>query len=174
MTTCLCANYPGYVLAKGSSGSSVQTAQYYLQCLHEKYPSILLIAADGIFGSKTEVAVINFQQATGIGVDGKIGPQTWSTLCLKLCVEGFMPKSKPYSGTVLKNGSSGNSVRDIQLYLSSVANSQPAVNKLKVDGSFGSATEGSVRTFQALNGLTVDGKVGPNTYSKLKAVYDAL
>jgi hypothetical protein len=35
---------------------------------------------DGDFGSKTEIAVKNFQKATGIDVDGKIGPETWAAL----------------------------------------------------------------------------------------------
>lgn len=173
-SSCLCASYPGYVLEVGSSGNSVQTAQYYLQCLSEKYPTVPKIAADGVYGSKTQGAVYMFQQATGLTMDGKIGPATWSMLCQKLCIEGFLPTSRPYAGTVMQQGSTGNNVRDVQLYLSSVANIEPAIAKLKVDGQYGSLTASSVRTFQALHMLSVDGKVGPNTYSKLRAVYDSL
>ena len=35
---------------------------------------------DGVFGPKTETAVIAFQTAKGLSVDGKVGPQTWAAL----------------------------------------------------------------------------------------------
>ena len=41
---------------------------------------MLSCTADGIFGSITETAVRNFQSRSGIGVDGIVGPVTWSRL----------------------------------------------------------------------------------------------
>ena len=35
---------------------------------------------DGIFGSKTKAAVLAFQKANGLGVDGIVGPLTWAKL----------------------------------------------------------------------------------------------
>jgi len=37
-------------------------------------------AADGLFGAVTQRAVINFQSANGLSVDGVAGPQTWGAL----------------------------------------------------------------------------------------------
>jgi peptidoglycan hydrolase-like protein with peptidoglycan-binding domain len=37
-------------------------------------------ASDGIFGPKTKAAVVAFQRAQGITVDGIVGPQTWGKL----------------------------------------------------------------------------------------------
>jgi len=38
------------------------------------------IAADGIFGPKTEAAVKQFQASRGLVVDGIVGPKTWAAL----------------------------------------------------------------------------------------------
>jgi hypothetical protein len=35
---------------------------------------------DGVYGAKTEKAVIAFQQAVGLAVDGIVGPKTWAAL----------------------------------------------------------------------------------------------
>lgn len=37
-------------------------------------------SVDGIFGSKTKAAVLAFQKANGLGVDGIVGPLTWAKL----------------------------------------------------------------------------------------------
>ncbi|GAB5466979.1 MAG: hypothetical protein Kilf2KO_00090 [Rhodospirillales bacterium] len=37
-------------------------------------------AVDGHFGGKTKAAVIAFQEAQGLGVDGKVGKKTWKAL----------------------------------------------------------------------------------------------
>ena len=41
--------------------------------------------------------------------------------------------------------------------------------KGKLDGKFGAGTLEAVRTFQARNALTVDGKVGPRTLARLQS-----
>jgi peptidoglycan hydrolase-like protein with peptidoglycan-binding domain len=36
--------------------------------------------ADGTFGRRTEAAVVAFQEANGLSVDGRVGPETASAL----------------------------------------------------------------------------------------------
>jgi N-acetylmuramoyl-L-alanine amidase len=66
------------------------------------------------------------------------------------------PKPPVYPGDILNVGSRGNSVKLVQSKLG-----------LKADGIFGPLTEKAVKDFQKKNKLTVDGKVGPKTWSKL-------
>ena len=66
--------------------------------------------------------------------------------------------------TVLKRGSKGAAVREIQELL----NAAGATPQLDVDGNFGGGTENAVRAFQRSFGLVGDGRVGPQTRTALK------
>lgn len=66
--------------------------------------------------------------------------------------------------TLLKRGSRGAAVRDLQTRLNSASESP----RLVVDGDFGPATDRAVRAFQQNSGLVVDGLAGPQTLAALK------
>lgn len=61
-------------LREGSTGSAVQALQVQLT----KHGAA--IATDGAFGPATTAAVRSFQTRNGLGVDGVVGPATWTTL----------------------------------------------------------------------------------------------
>ena len=80
-----------------------------------------------------------------------------------------------YPGTPLRRGSSGPNVVVIQVELNRISQNYPAIPKLAtVDGIFGSRTEASVRKFQEIFGLTVDGVVGKATWYALVRLYTAV
>jgi RHS repeat-associated protein len=62
------------VLRYGSRGADVEALQLRLNT-HGARPSL---SVDGNFGPRTRQAVINFQRARGLKVDGIVGPQTWA------------------------------------------------------------------------------------------------
>lgn len=62
---------------RGSSGEAVRDLQ---QMLMDMY--ILNDKADGVFGAKTETAVMAYQQQAGLGADGIVWPQTLDQLIL--------------------------------------------------------------------------------------------
>ncbi|WP_416731864.1 peptidoglycan-binding domain-containing protein [Fictibacillus sp. JL2B1089] len=77
------------------------------------------------------------------------------------------PSPQPTPGTnnsILKNGDTGQRVRDLQNKL------KRAGYSLAADGVYGPNTENAVRSFQRKYNLTVDGIAGPNTLNKLNAV----
>lgn len=80
-----------------------------------------------------------------------------------------------YPGTPLRRGSSGANVVIIQTELNRISQNYPAIPKLSsVDGIFGSATEASVRRFQEIFNLNVDGIVGKATWYALVRLYTAV
>ena len=69
------------------------------------------------------------------------------------------------SGPTLRIGATGSDVRRLQRLLVEIK----SLSFDGIDGSFGANTGSTVKDFQAGNGLTVDGIVGPQTWSKLPA-----
>ncbi|MEU9033970.1 peptidoglycan-binding domain-containing protein [Streptomyces sp. NPDC048352] len=63
-------------------------------------------------------------------------------------------------------GDRGDKVREVQCLLRDVWHFD--IGKYGVDGDFGKATEDAVKAFQRSRGLAADGKVGPNTWRKLR------
>lgn len=68
---------------------------------------------------------------------------------------------------ILANGSEGNAVKALQRLLLSQGYD---LGKYGADGDFGSKTSSAVKAYQKKNGLTADGVVGKNTWSKLLGV----
>ncbi|MFE1770017.1 peptidoglycan-binding protein [Streptomyces sp. NPDC059008] len=72
-----------------------------------------------------------------------------------------------YDGSATtRRGDHGDRVREIQCVINAWNGGSP----LAVDGSFGPRTESWVVYFQDVNGLQVDGVVGPETWAALRAV----
>lgn len=76
-----------------------------------------------------------------------------------------------YPGSPLRQGDSGDKVRQMQRQLNVISNAYPLIPKIAEDGIFGPATENAVRTFQKIFGLTQDGIVGFKTWYKISEIY---
>lgn len=112
---------------------------------------------DGIFGSKTAVAVKDFQTANKLIADGIVGKNTW------LAIDKALLSPPKLAHPLLKTGSSGISVRYLQHLLSKLGYSPGAI-----DGIFGNKTLAAVKAFQSDHVLVVDGIVGSKTWAELE------
>ena len=72
-TTSITSNMP--LLCRGSTGEAVKTLQTRLNALGYDCGTV-----DGIFGIKTYNAVVKFQTARALAVDGIVGVNTWGAL----------------------------------------------------------------------------------------------
>lgn len=81
----------------------------------------------------------------------------------------------PVPSAILRYGSSGNEVTQIQIRLNRISKNYPAIPKIyPVDGIFGNETESAVREFQSIFNLGVDGLVGRATWFAIQRIYAAV
>lgn len=149
------------LLQYNSVGDHVRRAQQFLLDHNINIGSV-----DGEFGPRTYTGVKRFQQAKGLTVDGIIGPQTW--VALEASPEKPQSAPKPdikipdkCKTQVIQRGARGNCVKSLQRALNVLG-----YNSGAPDGSFGPKTDQAVRSFQRFSRITVDGIVGPQTWSK--------
>ncbi len=84
-------------------------------------------------------------------------------------IRGYTPS---YPGAPLRRGAQGASVVQMQVMLNRIARSYPAIARVAlVDGIFGAQTERSVRSFQEIFDLAVDGVVGKATWYQMVRLY---
>lgn len=140
------ANYPTIKL--NSRGNYVRLLQFLLT------DNGYNISRDGVFGTNTQNAVVNFQKNNNLAQDGIVGKQTWTALLNLYPTE-----------TTIRRGSRSSNVLFLQKKL---------LSKLYpitlLDGIFGGETERAVKQFQSENGLIDDGIVGPLTWEKVNTV----
>ncbi len=163
----------GTTLRTGSTGSSVEQLQFWLNTLAQYDSSIPSVTVDGVFGSGTEAAVRAFQRKYGLTVDGVVGQTTWTEVYDQFrSIQSDNGTPNAYPGTALREGSSGQNVRLVQFWLKIARTVYTSLSNVTVDGKFGSATTAAVKRFQTYFGLTSDGVVGRTTWNKLYEVYN--
>lgn len=140
-------------LRRGMSGPDVKAWQTILSGFDAS------IKPDGIFGPLSERVTKAFQAKLGLNPDGIVGKdtrrKTAELLAYLAAAAAAPPPPPPYPG-LLKRGSRGTAVRQVQQRLG-----------IHVDGDYGPATDHAVRAFQRGRGLSVDGIVGRNTWNAL-------
>jgi peptidoglycan DL-endopeptidase LytE len=128
--------------------------------------------ATGYYGSITETAVKNFQAAVGLPKTGVFDRKTYERLTAAQKATAAQPTNaqpiaaQPTSSSILKIGSHGKDVSQLQSQLKSLGYfTYPSITEY-----YGTITAEAVRKFQKDYGLTVDGIAGPKTFNKLQEV----
>lgn len=168
-------------LSEGMTGLSVRALQYYMDVVAYLNPELETVTVNGIYDAGTVRAVTAFQRFYGLPVTGRANAAFWNILnreyrasvaSLPAGYEGEL--AKIYPGYVLSEGAEGESVRDLQSYLSAIGRVFPEIPEIPVTGYYGTQTRDAVYTFQRLFGLPQSGLVGFNTWYSIANEYNAL
>ncbi|MGN0755171.1 MAG: peptidoglycan-binding protein [Aristaeellaceae bacterium] len=149
---------PTRTLTIGDSGDDVKSVQRRLKAL-----SYLTGTADGQYGATTAAAMKAFQQMNGLTASGEGNLATYARLYSDdaLTALGVKEGESASSYITLRSGATGAAVIRLQQKLAELD------YDVQVTGTYDSQTLQAVRSFQMLNGLSVDGVAGKNTQTKL-------
>ncbi|NFO04538.1 peptidoglycan-binding protein [Clostridium botulinum] len=180
-------SYPGTPLRLNDENNNVKVIQKQLNRISKNFPAIPKIPYEnGKFDKITEDAVKVFQKVFNLTQDGIVGRATWyrissiyvgvkrlAELDQEPEIDGENPppdSGGEYPGYLLKYGSRGEKVKEVQNYLSVISKSYN-IPSIKADGIFGQMTKDTVIAFQRLFGLSPDGVIGLNTWNKIYEIY---
>ena len=149
---------PDRTLTVGDSGADVRSVQQRLAEL-----GFLSGSVDGQYGSGTAAAMKAFQQMNGLAASGDGNMATYAQLYSDnaLNSKGVKQGQSVPAYINLRSGATGTVVIRLQQALAKLN------YKVTVTGTYDEATIEAVKSFQALNGLSVDGVAGKNTQTKL-------
>ncbi len=142
----------------------------YVQALQNKLKELGFFGgtATGYFGTQTQQAVIDYQTAHSLRIDGKAGPETLSSIMGRdfvMARDKRIFSASEASADYPQPGDKGSAVSDIQIKLKDL----DYYDYPSITGYYGPVTEQAVRLFQNINGLKADGITGSETISLLNS-----
>jgi len=159
-------NFGTAVLKNGSQGAAVMELQRFLNQVLK-----LGLVIDGKLGPKTIAVIKQWQTDNGLVADGLIGPATKAMMNASVSATPAAPATPAvpastynFGTAVLKNGSRGEAVKELQRFLNAKLNLG-----LVIDGALGPKTIAVIKKWQKDNGLVADGLIGPATKAKMNA-----
>ena len=172
------SSYPGTPLRRGSVGPNVVIVQTELNRISQNYPAIPKVAAvDGIFGARTENALMAFQRIFDLNPDGIVGPATWYALVRLYTAVTSLSElrsqgQKFYTiawnqGQPISPGDRGIRVEHLQYMLRVLSAYISQIPSVTVDGVYGSATRSAVLAAQGFFRLPQTGTVDLVTWDEI-------
>lgn len=174
------SSYPGNPIRRGNIGPYVVVIQTELNRISQNYPAIPKIPKiDGIFGEKTEAAVVAFQEIFNLQPDGIVGQATWYKLVrlyiavtnlAELQSQGQTFYNIAWAGpNPISQGDRGIRVEQLQYMLRVLSSYINDIPPVAVDGIFGPATRAAVVAAQQRFELPQTGSVNYETW---EAIYN--
>lgn len=163
-----------------TKSTAVRNLQRYLRRLSFEENDILAVPIDGIFASRTEEAVSEFQRMRKLPVTGRVDKVTWDLLFaeyerLRKEIDRrkfpeFFPQTPPRYQTTA--GEKSAFIRLLQWMLHELGVAYDTLSPPELTGRMDDATSRSVSEFQRIHGLPQTGQVNRNTWNRLSEEYN--
>ena len=161
---------------------AVKNLQRYLRQLSYWERSIPQPPVDGIFESRTEDALREFQRLRGFPVTGRADFETWERLYgdYRASLAAHSPPRQTSAfpiypeGYVIREGANGFAVTALQYMLSELRHSYQYLEDISITGVYDAQIAEAVRRFQAQNALPNEGGVGLATWNAITDQYNTL
>ncbi|MDD6049861.1 MAG: peptidoglycan-binding protein [Clostridiales bacterium] len=152
------SDIPTRTLTIGDSGDDVKSVQRRLKAL-----LYLNGTVDGQYGATTAAAMKAFQQMNQLTASGDGNLATYARLYSDDAInaQGVRDGENASAYVTLRSGATGAAVIRLQQKLADLD------YDVQVTGTYDAQTIQAVRSFQSINGLSVDGVAGKNTQTKL-------
>ena len=162
--------------------TAIRNLQRYLRRLSYETNEILPVPVDGIFDTRTEEALSEFQRAYGLPVTGRADRATWELLFLEYrrltdeqdTVEkvDLFPKNPPnYEASIGEESAFVHLLQSLLFELSILYDTLP---EFTLSGQFDESTAEAVREFQRVQGLPITGRVNRATWNRIATEYTNL
>ena len=150
------------MLTKGDKGTKVRELQHRLRQLDWYSGDI-----SGSYGESTVKGVKGFQDKRGLDETGAVDKATWTKLVsmTRKPTDDEMHNRLVPGPAIMKQGSDGDRVRDLQARLKQIGWFSGDVT-----GSYGSVTVSAVKGFQGKRAIPVTGEVDQRTWDRLTAM----
>ena len=150
------------MLERGNRGTKVRELQHRLRQLDWFSGDIT-----GRYAASTVAAVKGFQGKRELTATGEVDAKTWTSLTSRTRqpTDDELHNRLVPGPALMRQGSSGDRVRDLQARLKQIAWYSGAVT-----GNYGSATVSAVRGFQGKRAIPVTGEVDQRTWDRLTAM----
>lgn len=167
---------PTETIGIGDSGGLVAVLQLMLGYIGLFYNEISSPALDGVFGEKTQIALMEFQKYFGLSVTGIVTETDWQKLyeVYRSVIETVTSSLglQGYPGKPLTIGSSGEYVLAMQNYLNTISTIYTTIPKITPDGIYGANTAEAVRAFQRAFYINPTGVIDSVTWGSIVEAYN--
>ncbi len=169
-------------LKQGESGPYIRILNYLLNFLsyfNANIPKLNLTGEE--FTENTKEMVMAFQTIYGKVATGIVDRETWNDLVTaynqtrqEIPKEYLRYKDKIYPGIFLSKGMSGDDIENLQKFLYIICDKTHEIPGVRINSSFDSLTEKSIKSIQRKYNLPENGVVGPATWEKIVSWADSL
>ncbi len=164
---------------KQKQAQEIRELQNMLRTITEAGDDIPLVNPDGIFGARTEEAVLAFQRGARLAETGIVDYATWQAITRAYRNASRILSHRPIHpfpspDYEIRSGEKTDVVMLVQIMLSALAIALDTFDGIRPTGVYDEQTEKSITEFQRTHDLVPNGVIDRKTWDALAKAYDSI